>query len=131
MRPDLNVLTVVLDTFQLHQKLYYPTNKKSNNYVLTESSNTNFATGPTNRGRPFDSSLEDQGNEIVADKACDELDSFMKGVGMWFGQAVFVIPENKLDDLAKQSLVLPDYNKNPPVATLEETKELLQQCYHR
>lgn len=50
---------------------------------------------------------------------------------MWFGQAVFVIPENKLDDLAKQSLVLPDYNKNPPVATLEETKELLQQCYHR
>lgn len=82
-------------------------------------------------GRLFDSNLEDQGDEIAAEKACDELDSFMKEIGMWFGLADFDIPENELDDLAKQSLVLPDYKNNPHVATVEETKELLQQCYRQ
>lgn len=82
-------------------------------------------------GRLFDSNLEDQGDEIAAEKACDELDSFLKEIGMWFGLADFDIPENELDDLAKQSLVLPDYKNNPRVATVEETKGLLQQCYRR
>jgi alcohol dehydrogenase class IV len=82
-------------------------------------------------GRLFDSNLQDQNDETVAEKACEELDGFLRGIGMWFGLADFDIPENELDDLAKQSLVLPDYKNNPRVATVEETNELLQQCYRR
>ncbi|UCD38874.1 MAG: iron-containing alcohol dehydrogenase, partial [Fidelibacterota bacterium] len=82
-------------------------------------------------GRLFDSNLEDQGDETAAEKACEELDSFLKEIGMWFGLADFNIPENELDDLAKQSLVLPDNDANPRVATLEEATQLLQECFRR
>jgi alcohol dehydrogenase class IV len=82
-------------------------------------------------GRMFDSSLENQSDETAAKKACEELDGFLREIGMWFGLADFDIPENELGDLAKQSLVLPDYKNNPRVATVEETKELLQLCYRR
>jgi len=82
-------------------------------------------------GRLFDPSFESKADQEAAEKACEELDSFLKVIGMWFGLADFDIPENELDDLAKQSLVLPDYKSNPRVATLEEISQLLQECYRR
>ena len=82
-------------------------------------------------GRLLDSGLEGQSDEIAAEKACDRLDSFQKEIGMWFGLADFDVPENELDDLAKHSLVLPDYQNNPRVATEAEVRDLLQECYRR
>ena len=82
-------------------------------------------------GRLFNPDLKSKTDEEAAEKACEELDSFLKEIGMWFGLADFNIPKNELDDLAKQALVLPDYKNNPRVATVEETKELLLKCYQR
>ncbi|HIC73694.1 MAG TPA: iron-containing alcohol dehydrogenase [Candidatus Marinimicrobia bacterium] len=82
-------------------------------------------------GRLFNPGLKSKTDEEAAEKACEELDSFLKEIGMWFGLADFNIPKNELDDLAKQALVLPDYKNNPRVATVEETKELLLKCYQR
>lgn len=82
-------------------------------------------------GRLFNPGLEDTSDEAAAEKACGEIDKFLKEIGLWFGLADFDIPEGELEDLAQQSLVLPDYKNNPRVATVEEVKELLQQCYRR
>ena len=42
------------------------------------------------------------------------------------------VPEEELPALAKQSMVLPDYESNPRVVESEEEMlELLQQCYRR
>ena len=41
------------------------------------------------------------------------------------------MPEEELSDLAKQSMVLPDYENNPRVATFDEMKALLEKSYRR
>ena len=43
----------------------------------------------------------------------------------------FDIPEEELPNLAKQSMVLPDYKGNPRVITLEDAEELLRECFRR
>lgn len=82
-------------------------------------------------GREFNPGLESTGDEAAAEKACEEIDKFLKRIGMWFGFKDFDVPENELPALAEQSLVLPDYKNNPRVATVEEVKELLEQSYSR
>ncbi len=82
-------------------------------------------------GRVFNPGLESTGDETAAEKACEEIDKFLKRIGMWFGFKDFDVPENELPALAEQSLVLPDYKNNPRVATVEEVKELLEQSYSR
>ena len=82
-------------------------------------------------GRIFNPGLESTGDETAAEKACEEIDKFLKRIGMWFGFKDFDVPENELPALAEQSLVLPDYKNNPRVATVEEVKELLEQSYSR
>ena len=56
----------------------------------------------------------------------------MKKIGMWMGLADKDVPEEELPALAKQSMVLPDYESNPRVIQSEtEMLELLRQCYRR
>ena len=82
-------------------------------------------------GRFLDSSLEGKSDEIAAEASCEALDGFLLDIGMWFGLADFDIPEGELDDLTKQSMVLPDYKGNPRVTTEDEMRELLASCFHR
>ncbi|MFB0516037.1 MAG: iron-containing alcohol dehydrogenase, partial [Candidatus Neomarinimicrobiota bacterium] len=82
-------------------------------------------------GRFLNPGLEGKSNEAAAEKACDEIDKFLKEIGMWFGLADFDIPREELPELAEQSLVLPDNGNNPRVATADEVKGLLEQSYRR
>jgi hypothetical protein len=51
---------------------------------------------------------------------------------MWMSLEEKGVPEGELPALAKQSMVLPDYENNPRVVESEaEMLELLQQCYRR
>jgi len=60
------------------------------------------------------------------------LDGFLKKIGMWMSLEEKGVPEGELPALAKQSMVLPDYENNPRVVESEaEMLELLQQCYRR
>jgi alcohol dehydrogenase class IV len=82
-------------------------------------------------GRIFNSVLESQSDEAAAEKSCDEVDKFLKKIGMWLSLEDFKVPEDELDELAEACLVLPDYKNNPRVANLEEIKELLDKSYKR
>jgi alcohol dehydrogenase class IV len=71
-------------------------------------------------------------DEDVARNSCEELDGFLKKIGLWIGLEDKGVPEEELPALAKQSMVLPDYENNPRVVESEaEMLELLRQCYRR
>ena len=56
----------------------------------------------------------------------------MKKIGLWMGLEDKGVPEQELPALAKQSMVLPDYESNPRVVESEaQMLELLQKCYRR
>jgi alcohol dehydrogenase class IV len=68
----------------------------------------------------------------VARQSCEELDGFLRKIGLWIGLEDKGVPEEELPALARQSMVLPDYENNPRVVKSEaEMLELLQQCYRR
>jgi len=71
-------------------------------------------------------------DEDVARQSCEGLDGFLTKIGLWIGLEDKGIPEEELPALAKQSMVLPDYENNPRVVESEaEMLELLQKCYRR
>ncbi|MFC1739448.1 iron-containing alcohol dehydrogenase [Planctomycetota bacterium] len=82
-------------------------------------------------GRIFNRGFEPENDETAAEKSCDEIDKFLKEIGMWFTLEELKLPEDELPQLAKQCLVLPDYKSNPRVATLEDVTELLKQSFRR
>jgi alcohol dehydrogenase class IV len=67
----------------------------------------------------------------AAEKAVDEIDKFLKKIGLWISLRDKGMPESEIELLAKQCMVLPDYKGNPRVATEEEMIELVKQCYFK
>jgi len=82
-------------------------------------------------GRIFNSELESESDDVAAEKSCDEVDKFLKEIGMWLSLEELKVPEDELDELAEACLVLPDYKNNPRVANLDEIRELLEKSYKR
>jgi len=82
-------------------------------------------------GRIFNSELNNVSDEEAAQKACEEIDSFIKNIGMWMSLKDANMPEEEIPLLAKASMVLPDYKANPRVATDAEMLELIKESYYR
>jgi len=82
-------------------------------------------------GRIFEPSLNNARDEEAAAKSCELIDEFLQKIGMWLSFQGMNIPREELPDLAKQSMVLPDYTNNPIVATEGEILKLLNQSYSR
>ena len=82
-------------------------------------------------GRILNPGLAAKSDEEAANEACGELDRFLQKIGMWLSLKGLDIPEDELAALGKQCMVLPDYQANPKVATLEEIMGILQESYHR
>ncbi len=82
-------------------------------------------------GRILDPKLEGESDEVAAEKSCEAVDRFLKEVGLWAGFEQKKMPAEELPDLAKQSMVLPDYKNNPRVATDEEMLKLLKDSFRR
>jgi alcohol dehydrogenase class IV len=58
-----------------------------------------------------------------------EIVKFLKVIGLHKKLRDCDMPENEIEALAKQCMVLPDYKGNPRVATPEEMIHLVKQCY--
>lgn len=90
------------------------------------------ATRPFARlGRLLNPALESVGDEAAAEASCGEMDQFLKRIGLWMGLSDKQVPRDELPALAAQSMVLPDYENNPRIATDTEMLELLQACFTR
>jgi len=82
-------------------------------------------------GRIFNPDLQSVSDDIAAERSCEEIDKFIKSIGMWMSLKDANMPEEEIPVLAEQSMVLPDYKGNPRVATPEEMLELIKESYYR
>ena len=80
-------------------------------------------------GRLLDPHLGTASDEVAAEKSCELLDDFLKRIGLWIRLKDFNMPENEISLLSKNSMILPDYQNNPRVATADEMLEIIQQSY--
>jgi len=82
-------------------------------------------------GRMLNTELVNISDEDAAEKSCEEVDTFLKKIGLWVTLDSFDVPENELPELAESCLVLPDYKNNPKVADLKDMSDLLSKSYKR
>jgi alcohol dehydrogenase class IV len=80
-------------------------------------------------GRLFDASTPQAEDDAAAEKACDAIESFLDALGLRFGLKDFGIPRSGLDELARASLVLPDYKNHPRLADLDAVGAILRASY--
>ena len=72
---------------------------------------------------------ESVSDEQAAEQSPNEIAKFLEAIGLDIALSDVKVPEEELDDLAKQCMVLPDYKGNPRVATEEEMLELVRAVY--
>jgi alcohol dehydrogenase class IV len=82
-------------------------------------------------GRILDPSLANEPDESAAKASCAAIDAFLKEIGLWLCFECLKFPKTELRELAKASMVLPDYKNNPRVATEAEILSILEESYQR
>ena len=82
-------------------------------------------------GRMFNSSLKTESDEVAAEKACDEIDNFLKTIGMYISFEEKGVPESALEAIANDSFITPNYKFHPIEATKEDVLDLLKKSYKR
>ncbi|MHA1729377.1 MAG: iron-containing alcohol dehydrogenase [Promethearchaeota archaeon] len=82
-------------------------------------------------GRLFNQDLKNLPDEEAAEKSVDEMDKFLKKIGMWMSFKDKDVPESKLEDIIESSFKLGDYQAHPKVANKEEMTELIKKSYSR
>jgi alcohol dehydrogenase class IV len=82
-------------------------------------------------GRMFNPSLKAEPDEVAAEKACDEMDNFLKNIGLYQSFEEKGVPESELGAIADGSFIVPNYKWHPIVATKEDVLELLKKSYKR
>ena len=81
--------------------------------------------------RAINPDLEKASDGEAADAAYDEIVKFLKSIGLYKSLKDVNMPEEEIEALAKQSMVLPDYQGNPRVATLEQMIGLVKEAYYQ
>jgi len=74
-------------------------------------------------------SLENLSEAEAAAKSPQEIENFLKKIGMYKKLSDVRVPESEIEALAEQCMVLPDYKGNPRVASAEEMLELVRDSY--
>ncbi|MFW9993255.1 MAG: iron-containing alcohol dehydrogenase [Candidatus Odinarchaeota archaeon] len=82
-------------------------------------------------GRIFNASLENKPDEVAAEEACNEMDTFLKTIGLWMGLSDKNIPESELDAIGNDTVKLKNYTVHPEVPTLEIINNLIKGSYKR
>lgn len=80
-------------------------------------------------GRILNPELKSVTDRHAAEKSVEEIDKFLKKIGLWISLKEKGMPENEINALAMQCMVLPDYKGNPRVATEAEMIELVKMSY--
>jgi alcohol dehydrogenase class IV len=82
-------------------------------------------------GRILNPALENEPDEVAAEKSCEEVDQFLKKIGMWLSLEGLGVTEEEVVLIADHSQVLPDYKNNPRIATHDEIYEMLTKSFRR
>ena len=79
--------------------------------------------------RIFNPDLIKLSEKEAAGRSVEEIDKFLRKIGLWICLKDKGMPESEIGALAKQCMVLPDYKGNPRVATEKEMAELVKSSY--
>lgn len=82
-------------------------------------------------GRILNPGLKAETDETAAAKCCEEIDSFLKKIGLWINYKELGVSMEDIREIADCGQVLGDYLNNPKVAGIEEMYELMAACYDR
>jgi len=82
-------------------------------------------------GRIFNPELENEPDEVAAEKSCEEVDRLLKKIGMWLSLEGLGVSEDDVVAIADNSRVLPDYKNNPRIASRGEIFDMLTKSYRR
>jgi alcohol dehydrogenase len=79
--------------------------------------------------RALNPELKEVPDREAAGQAYAEIVKFLKSLGLYKGLREVDMPDDEIEALARQSMVLPDYEGNPRVATYDEMVELVKEAY--
>lgn len=82
-------------------------------------------------GRIFNRELYKVSDEEAAKACCEEIDKFIKDIGLWLGFRDLNVTKEDIREIADCGQVLSDYQNNPKVATIDEMHEILMSSYER
>ncbi|MDR1966391.1 MAG: iron-containing alcohol dehydrogenase, partial [Synergistaceae bacterium] len=82
-------------------------------------------------GRVFNPELGKASDEDAAEKCCEEIDSFLKRIGLWIGFDDLGVTDLDIRAIADCGQVLGDYRNNPRVATIDEMFGILSNSRKR
>jgi len=80
-------------------------------------------------GRVLNPALETLNDEEAGEKFLDQLEEFIKSLGIRKSLKEIGVIKSELPLLAKTSLVLPDYTNHPYIVSISEVEELLNESY--
>ena len=82
-------------------------------------------------GRLFNPDLEDESDDVAAEESCNEIDMFLKKIGLWMSLRDKNVPKSELEAIGKDTMKLRNYAVHPKVPTLEEINNLIIRSYRR
>jgi alcohol dehydrogenase class IV len=82
-------------------------------------------------GRIFNSTLASVPDKTAAAVCCEEIDMFLKRIGLWIGFADLGVTQEDLRAIADCGQVLGDYKNNPRIASIGEMYEMLMESWRR
>ena len=82
-------------------------------------------------GRLFNSELRIQSDEVAAERACDEIDDFIKKIGLWISLEEKNISESDLKAIVDDSMNIPNYKFHPRLADLKDIDEIVKKSYKK
>lgn len=82
-------------------------------------------------GRLFNPDLKEVSDQIAAEKCCDEIDKFLKEIGMWMDFKDKNVSESNLKDINEDTFKLPDYLNHAIISKANDVDDLLKKSYDR
>jgi alcohol dehydrogenase len=82
-------------------------------------------------GRLFKPLLEESSNEKAAEFCCDEIESFLKKIGLWISLEDKAVSKDKIEAIANDTLKLRNYTLHPKLATFDEISNLIERSFRR
>jgi alcohol dehydrogenase class IV len=82
-------------------------------------------------GRLFNPTLEKSTDEEAAEKCCDEIESFLKEIGLWISLEDKDVSKDDVEAIANDTLKLRNYSLHPKIANFDEISDLINKSFRR
>ncbi|MFX1507278.1 MAG: iron-containing alcohol dehydrogenase [Promethearchaeota archaeon] len=82
-------------------------------------------------GRIFNPDLKNEPDEVAAEESCNEIDEFLKKIGLWRNLREINVPEKQLKAIGADTMKLKNYTVHPKVPTLLEINNLILASYDK